>query len=116
MIKLIFIISLIISNYSFADVSLLEKGQQAPYKGYLFSPDLELEVRVKVNKNLFLESLVIKQQQEIDILNNRVQVKDELIINVEKQLKQSERNSSFEKIVYFMLGIVITSSIYKYVK
>lgn len=80
---------------SYADcakpVTLLEQGASAPCRGYLFTPEEELQVRI-IKKNSLLD------QQEIEGLNNivdRLQKKDS---NNEAILKDKDQQIDLWKV------------------
>lgn len=64
-------------------VSLLDQGQPSPCRGYLFSPDKELEL-FKINEDY-------KLLKEIDLL------KDKKIVFLQEQLKDVEQSYTYQK-------------------
>lgn len=113
--KLILAAILFFTQASYGQVTLLEKGQPSPYKGYLFTPEMELETRVKLSRVNLLESLVIKQQEQVDILKDRIQIKEEQIDNISKQYELANKNSSLNKMIFFTLGFIAMGTISYYV-
>lgn len=111
----LFFALLLIPNLAFGQVTLLNKDEPAPYKGYLFSPEDELETRIKVSKVNLLESLTIKQGEQIDILKDRIDIKEQQLDNLAKQLQSAEKMSDLNKLIYFVLGGVIVGAIVGYV-
>ena len=94
-------------------VVALEQGDKAPFKGFLFSPAREKELRLLdvslgYYKDLSNSLMIINKAQE-DSLNKfeaRLEKKDQRI----DQLSNRD-NSFFEKAGYFLLGAVITGVI-----
>lgn len=107
MTKLIITLSLLFQSTTYAQVTLLQKGDLAPYKGYLLTPELELDVRTKITKLPLLETLVIKQQEQIDLMDSRIQIKEDQNNNLSSQLRAAEQISLFNKVAYFTAGFLV---------
>lgn len=113
---LISLISLLNVNSGWAyQPSLLEKDKPAPFTGYLFSPEDTAKLRgelvekdglVKINES-YQRSIDLYQKNE-EILNNKVNV----LLNQNDQLSNSlykeKTLSSFEKVLWFVGGVLIT--------
>lgn len=104
-----------LSGYSACDkaVTRLVEGSPALCTGYLFTPEKELEVRLKVSTYDQMEQLVKKQEELNNILTKRVDNLQDL------NLKYSDRESSrnfYEKFIYFGLGALVTGFIAANVK
>ena len=115
MIKYLFTLLFLIPSLAFAEckqpVSILLEGDKAPCSGYLFTPEKELEVRTKVSNYNTMENLVKKQDEIIDVLNQRVtnQYQQNQILNDQLQLREKE--SFTQKAIFFVLGAVVTGLI-----
>lgn len=106
------------STPALAQVKYLEKGEPAPYTGFLFTPEKEQEVR-QANEALKYFKLVDETNQRIIKLKDDelALIKDQGAIwrnqadALSKQL-QEEKNSSFwRNTLYFGLGAVLTTAL-----
>lgn len=111
----LFITLLLIFNISNAtcnqSVTYLTEGSITKCTGYLFTEEKELEVRTKVDKVELLESLVKNQDQQIDILNQRVKLAQEQNLNLEKFLQNRIDTNLYVNIAFFIGGALITAFI-----
>lgn len=105
----IMMIGLLTTQLSFAEVRFLEKGQQAPFTGYLFTPELEKEFRLMDKKlefstqlNTSYESLIKSYEGNEAILHKRVEICQ---TQNEKLAKPKSDLGSFG---YFILGAATT--------
>jgi len=103
--KIIVILILLASNLSWANtcpnnVSYLKEGIKAPCTGYLFSPDMELQVRTEVIQFEKLQEISSKQDELIITLNQRID-------NQTKQLQTEERSNFINKILYVTSGLIV---------
>jgi hypothetical protein len=113
-----FLCVLLISSNSFAQVSLIQKDQPAPYTGYLFSLKSEQENKIqllqgdfyKEQHNLDQEIMNIQKEKikELDLQVGmwKVQV-DDLSLRLSKQ----EDNNFLKSTLYFLAGAVLTGVI-----
>ncbi len=110
MIKFILSI-LLIANTSMAQVTYLKKDVPAPYTGYLFTEDKELQVRIKISQYDTLEQLTKKQDELIVILNDRVenQLKQNGLLMDE--LRDRKNVELWQSLGFFVLGAVVTGFI-----
>lgn len=87
---------LLITNLTWAEcskpVTYLTEGSTTSCSGYLFTPDKELEVRTKVLQYDTLDKLVNKQNELIDVLNQRVDltVKQNVVLYNELQSRSNQ--------------------------
>ena len=108
----------LISHIAAAQVKYVEKGEPAPYTGYLFTPEKELEVR-QANEAL-------KYFKLADETNTRIiKLKDDELVLVRQQADiwknqsdalskelQEQKNSGFWKqTLYFGLGALLTTAL-----
>lgn len=106
MTKLLLILTLI-PNLAFGQVTLLEKGDPSPYRGYLLSEQTELDTRIKLQQLKIMESIVIKQQEQIDIIDNRINIKEEQIDNLSRQLKLAKDMQVVYMGLTFLSGLLL---------
>lgn len=83
-----------------ANVMYLNQNDAAPCAGYLFSPDMELQVRTEVIQLEKLQKISSKQDELITTLNQHIN-------NQTEQLQTAERSSFIDKILYVSGGLVI---------
>jgi response regulator RpfG family c-di-GMP phosphodiesterase len=103
------------SFQSFADcakpVTSLKEGTTAPCTGYLFSPEKELEVRLKVSTYGQMEDLVKRNEELNNILNNRVENLHKLNAAMIEREQSRENQDTLVKLGYFALGVIVTGFI-----
>lgn len=115
MVRLIIILSLI-SNVAWAEDSVfLNKGQAAPYEGFLLDKEKVLDYR---NTTFERDSLKLQNAS----LNTSLSLQNDIIARKDQQLKlysdqndklattayNAENMSTWQKIGYIALGVVIT--------
>lgn len=91
------------------DIVELNKGDAAPFRGALVSPEQMQEFR-QINEdkkrvdlqNIKLKDLADVNEQRIDFYKSEVK-------NVQNQFARERTKHFFEKIGYFALGVVVTS-------
>ncbi len=114
------VIMLLFSSVSQATDSVvyLPKDQKAPYDGYLFTPDMEKEVRLNTINLKYSEELnasLVKinaiHKDNLQILDQRVKLYQDQSDSLAKSLESSRSTSFFEKTLYFGLGAIITGGI-----
>lgn len=113
-------ISLILSlflylEYSFAacdkPVNYLQEGTTTPCSGYLFTPEKELEVRIKIANYDKMELLVKKQDEMINILDSRIKIQIEQNIELSKLNEGNKNEDFYQKVLFFGLGALLTGMI-----
>lgn len=77
------------------EVSLLNKGDTAPCTGYLFSPEKEQEVRIKVQQYKLLEETVQLYQKKEQLYSKQEQYLNQ-IIDKERQLSSMWRQTAVD--------------------
>ncbi|PCI45898.1 MAG: hypothetical protein COB41_00480 [Proteobacteria bacterium] len=92
-------------------VSYLSKGSTVSCTGYLFSPEKELEVRLKVEKYNFLEEYSKTQQDINEILSKRLTDSQEYNQYLSKRLKEERGSKFWRTTLYFGLGVLVTGLI-----
>lgn len=121
-----FTLSLLISTQSFAKcknpVTILEQGVPAPCSGYLFSPDKELEVRLKIEENGLLQKQIelkdltitnlykdaIKSSQIVELEEKKAELWRTRAEESTKKLVESENGKSGRELLFFILGMAAT--------
>ncbi len=113
--KIFGISSLLLSSVCFADVVAINQGQVAPFKGYLFSSDKELEARSAMLDNVILKDMTARQEKVIQLYKADEGIFDQRIENYIKQndilAKENEQLRSmnnWERFGWFALGVVAT--------
>lgn len=88
-------------------VKQIEKGQISECSGYIFSPEKELEVRLKYEQFQTLEQKLLTQKEISDILEQRLKNDKDYIA-----LLEANRDRQFwRETGYFILGAVLTGFI-----
>jgi len=102
---------LLYSQFTFADclkpITYLETGATTQCSGFLFTKEAELENREKLVQYDYLVKINKKQDELVNILNDRT-------INLMKQVSLAEENGKFNTYVnigFFVLGSLITGYI-----
>jgi len=97
-------------NIAYADcppVKRIEKGQISECTGYIFSPEKELEVRIRYEQYDTMEKKIQNQQEISNILEQRLKNDREYIASLE-----TNRDRQFwRETGYFILGAVLTGFI-----
>lgn len=106
---------LLISFPSQAEVRLLQEGDKAPYKGYLFDIETEKKIRIDLLQLDYYKALdqhnvkIIKLMQDNeDLMNKRIELYQKQNLNFNEQLASSKDINTIERIVWFGLGILAT--------
>lgn len=114
------IISLILSiqiysGYTFAEcskpVTYLQEGTPAICSGYLFTPEKELDVRLKITNYEKLELIIKKQDELVDVLNKRIEVQLQQNKELNELIATRENETFLHKALFFGLGAVLTGLI-----
>lgn len=113
--------SLLIASNSFGyDFKLLKQGEAAPYEGLLFSVPssrrlkqelLDLDKQKSINESLSTSISLYKKNQDLMVVQVEALKKDS--DSLAEAVKASERNSTFNKILYFSIG-ALTSGLIVY--
>ncbi len=101
---------LLLFNIAYADcppVKRVEKGQVAECTGYIFSPEKELEVRIRYDQFPILEQKLKAQEDISGILEQRLKNHQEYITSLEA----SRDRQFWRETGYFILGAVLTGFI-----
>lgn len=113
-----FIALTLISSISFAQVQHLDKGQAAPFEGYIFSLEAE-----RANRKSLLDLDVYKALDESNKRMLELRVQENQILtqqynlwktqseSLSKQLVESNNNSFWKSLLYFSLGALVTTGI-----
>ena len=114
----IFLSIALISGPAVAQVQYLEKGQAAPYTGYLFTPEKESEVR-QTNEALKLFKLVDEsnqriiglKDQELALVNSQSKIWRDQSEQLSKELQEQKNSSFWKQTLYFGLGALLTTAL-----
>ncbi len=112
--KIIFAIFLTWSNLSSAtclSVTYLQEGTPAPCSGYLFSPEKEQEVRLKIIDYDRLTKLTERQSSLIDIQDQRLTGQIKLNQELIEKINNSNQKDFWQNTLYFLSGVLITGAI-----
>lgn len=122
-----FLYTIILLNYTFANcdkpVTKLDKGQEAPCSGYIFSPDKELEVRTEVEENKLLkkevelkdkkierlEKLTFESDKIIELEQNKTELWKTKAEDTTKKLIEANNSNITKDVVLVLTGIGITA-------
>ncbi len=111
---------LLYSQYIFAvcdkPVTYLTETTPTPCNGYLFTPEKEQDVRVRLGSYDKLLELNSKQDQLITTLNGRIEVQQKLNDNISEQLYNREKHDKWTNMLWFIGGAFITTTIVYVVK
>lgn len=105
--KFLILLLLVSNSVQALEVKFLEKGQEAPYAGFLFEPKAEsrcrlLDQELDYNKqiNASLTNMNNLYEQNATVMQNR-------ILNLQQQVNNNE-NTLFSKTGFFILGVATT--------
>lgn len=109
------ILSLLIFNLTWAacnkPVTYLTEGSTTLCTGYLFSPEKELEVRIKVENFDNIMEIKNKQNELIDILNQRVKLAQDQNMKLEQYIQERQNMNWYINIGFFIAGALLTGYI-----
>lgn len=116
--KLLVLILSFASISATAQVKYLEQGQQAPFTGYLFSPDKEQEARQNTEAVQHLRKLdeynqkiIQLKDEEIQLINGQKQMWQKQSEDLSKQLQAKENSGFWKQTLYFGLGALVTTAL-----
>lgn len=98
-------------------VTVLEMGQEAPCTGFLLSPEAEQKASEDASDAEFYKALTVRLEhrkiltdKEIGILDKRLQIYIEQSEVLAERVSKRERQSKWEKVIWFGLGIIVTGA------
>lgn len=97
-------------------VSYLQEGSKADCTGFLFSPEKEEEIRVKITNYDVLQLINKTQLEQIDILSQRLKISQEQNQALEKFFYERKDKEWYVNIAFFIGGALITAFIASNVK
>lgn len=97
---------LFICQTSWGNVTYLQEGKPAPYSGYLFTLEIEKEAREAVILVPKLRMLVSQQNDMMNVLEKRIDIKEAQIENYKMQLDRKE--NFWSRGIYFVAGVIVT--------
>jgi hypothetical protein len=92
-------------------VTYLQEGTPAPCSGYLFSPEKEQEVRLKIIDYDRLTKLTERQSSLIDIQDQRLTGQIKLNQELIEKINNSNQKDFWQNTLYFLSGVLITGAI-----
>lgn len=99
------------STMCLGQVKYIDKGTAAPYSGYLFTVDAELENRQKlIDYSINKQQLELYRQNE-EILTKQVELWRGQSRDLSLELVKKERMSFWQNTLYFALGAVVTTGL-----
>lgn len=113
------ILILCLSSYNtFAQVKYVEKGEPAPFTGYLFTPEKESEVRQQVESLKYFKLLDESNQRiiqlkdrELELIKNQGVLWQQQADQLSKQLEEARAGSFWRQTLYFGLGALVTTGL-----
>lgn len=101
-----------------AEIKYLEKGNVAPYTGYLFTPDHEKRYRL-IDQELeyykktsqLNEDLNKLFESKVKVMDDRILIRDQQIDTLSKRLTESKEGEFFTKLGFFILGALVTTGV-----
>lgn len=97
--------------YGAEDVTYLKQGEQAPFTGYLISPEKADSIRnMKIDLDTLkqVNGLLLDNQR---VYEQRVENLKKQSLDLSEQVEKSRDNSMFSKVGFFILGSVVTGFI-----
>ena len=111
----LFLSLIVYSQYTFAacdkPVSYITKGSRAECSGYLFSPELEQEVRGMAQNYEKLKVIVLQQDELIQVLDKRVALQMSVNQNLRDQNDYLTKETVIQKAIWFGVGVLTTGLI-----
>jgi hypothetical protein len=93
-------------------VLFIEKGTEAPFKGYLFSEERTLEIRQELIELDSLRSIEPSYQKSIDIYKKNQDIYDykvNVLLNENEKLARAVSVNRYDGYIGFGIGILVTS-------
>lgn len=92
-------------------VSYLKEGTTVPCTGYLFDPEKEQEVRIKLEELKYKDQIIIVQKHLLDIKDQRIDNLSKYNEYLDNKLQTNENLSFWKSTLYFSLGVLVTGFI-----
>lgn len=92
-------------------VKYLTEGTPAVCNGYLFSPEKEQDVRLKIDQFETMEKIVKKQDDLINVLNQRIDLAHSQNLHLEQLFQDRKNTEWYINIGFFVGGVVLTAFI-----
>ena len=103
---LLILLTIILINNSFANSTVLEKGQVAPYKGVLLTPERAEKAYKAEKRELVLKDLGLAKDELIEYHKKDAQTQ-------RKKLREAKFDGFISNTGYFILGCILTSISFK---
>lgn len=101
----------LIPSFALGQVKYITKGEPAPYEGYIFSIDAELENRKTLIEHKFMVKQLDLYRANEDILNKQVDLWKGQSRLLSDQLVKKEQNTFWQNTLYFALGALVTTGL-----
>lgn len=107
---------MIVNNGLAQDAVFIEKDKTAPFSGILFTEPKAREIRlqllerdafIKINESLEKSLVAVSNNQKV--MEERIQAYKTDNDSLSKELRSSQSFTSWEKLIWFGLGVVATS-------
>lgn len=102
----------------FGQVKYVEKGEPAPFTGYLFTPEKEGEVRQDVESLKYYKLLdesnqriIALKDKELAAVNANYAIWQKQSEQLSKELEDAKSNSFWRQTLYFGLGALLTTGL-----
>lgn len=93
------------------NVTYLEKGKSIPCTGYLFSPEQELKVRLKVKLYDSVLAYSDKQGEINELLNKRLIEYQKYNVVLSNEISSQKERTFWNNTLYFAVGVILTGVI-----
>lgn len=83
----------------------IKKGDASPCEGYVMSTDTETKIRTDIS---YKQALIDNLTKSNDLQTNLIKIQGEQVNVYQSELDKSRSLSTFEKVMYFGLGALVT--------
>lgn len=105
------ILATVISFNAFAACDIptqIKKGEASQCDGYVMSSETEQKIRTDISyKNALIENLT----KSNDLQANLIKIQSEQVNVYQSELSKAQSLSTFEKVLYFGLGALVTGAV-----
>lgn len=108
--KVFFLLLLSVNTFA-NDVVAIKKGDPAPFDGFVITHQQEQKFRLLNENNRRLMELSDLQNEKINILDQRIKIRDAHVEDMSKELTERRSDGTFSKIFYFVLGAAVTTGV-----
>lgn len=101
----------LIPTIGLGQVKYIKKGDPAPYEGYIFTIEAELDNRKTLIEHDFTLKQVDLYKANQDVLNKQVELWKSQSKTLSDQLVKKEQNTFWQNTLYFALGALVTTGL-----